>query len=142
MLRTDWGAVWIRDLVTLATGPDGRDLLRGVMVDITEHREAEDALKRHLATLESEVAALMHTPPSNGASETPIPRSAQPPATGGDAIEWRATRRLSIPVRRLPPFALRGPPSFLAPAPRGQGAVSLPAKRCCARSKVVVRNAG
>jgi hypothetical protein len=40
----------------LATGPDGRDLLRGVMVNITENRE--EALKRRIATLETEVAAL------------------------------------------------------------------------------------
>lgn len=66
MLRADGGAVWIRDLVTLATGPDGRDLLRGVMVDITENREAAQALKRRIATLETEVAALTQTPPSNG----------------------------------------------------------------------------
>ena len=66
MLRADGGAVWIRDLVTLATGPDGRDLLRGVMVDLTENREAEEALKRRIATLETEVAALTQTPPSKG----------------------------------------------------------------------------
>ena len=66
MLRADGGAVWIRDLVTLATGPDGRDLVRGVMVDITENREADEALKRRIATLEREVAALTQTPPSNG----------------------------------------------------------------------------
>ncbi len=50
----------------MATGPDGRDLLRGVMVDTTENREAEEALKRRIATLEAEVAALTQTPPSNG----------------------------------------------------------------------------
>jgi hypothetical protein len=35
--------VWIRDLVSFAIGPEGRDLLRGVMLDIAEGREAEEA---------------------------------------------------------------------------------------------------
>lgn len=66
MLRADGRAVWIRDLVSFATGPEGRDLLRGVMLDITEGREAEEALNRRIATLETEVAAVTQTPPSNG----------------------------------------------------------------------------
>ncbi|MGH8573487.1 MAG: PAS domain-containing protein [Gammaproteobacteria bacterium] len=96
MLRADGRAVWIRDLVSFATGPEGRDLLRGVMLDITEGREAEEALKRRISPpLETEVAALTQTPLRTGAAETPIPRSAQPPATGGDRD--RATRRAAFP---------------------------------------------
>lgn len=42
----DGRIVWLRDIVNVTTLPDGRRLLRGIMLDITERREIEEASRR------------------------------------------------------------------------------------------------
>ncbi|MER3430389.1 MAG: hypothetical protein C4324_04970 [Blastocatellia bacterium] len=43
MIASDGRIVWLRDIVSVITEPDGRKMLRGLMVDITERRNAEAA---------------------------------------------------------------------------------------------------
>ena len=43
-VAADGSIVWLRDVVRVVTGADGRVLLRGVMLDITEQKRAEAAL--------------------------------------------------------------------------------------------------
>jgi PAS domain S-box-containing protein len=42
----DGRIVWLRDIVNVSTLPDGRRLLRGILLDITERREIEEASRR------------------------------------------------------------------------------------------------
>ncbi len=56
MLCADGRALWIRDLVTCAKGPEGRHVLRGVMVEITESKAVEEVLKRRIAYLEARLS--------------------------------------------------------------------------------------
>jgi PAS domain S-box-containing protein len=46
MLRADGSVVWVRDLVRYVEQPGGRAVLRGLMVDITEQKRAEQALRQ------------------------------------------------------------------------------------------------
>ncbi len=45
MIAADGGVVWFRDVMTVNVGSDGRPLLRGVKVDITELKRVEKALR-------------------------------------------------------------------------------------------------
>jgi PAS domain S-box-containing protein len=45
MIAADGRVVWFRDILTVTVRRDGRTLLRGVKVDITELRRVEDALR-------------------------------------------------------------------------------------------------
>jgi PAS domain S-box-containing protein len=45
MIAADGRVVWFRDILTVTVRRDGRSLLRGVKVDITELRRVEDALR-------------------------------------------------------------------------------------------------
>jgi two-component system cell cycle sensor histidine kinase/response regulator CckA len=45
MIARDGRIVWLRDIVTVDRAATGNVLLRGVMIDITERRETEDALR-------------------------------------------------------------------------------------------------
>lgn len=45
MIAADGRTVWLRDIVSIVTEPDGRKLLRGLMVDITDRRNADAALR-------------------------------------------------------------------------------------------------
>jgi PAS domain S-box-containing protein len=47
MLAADGGVVWLHDIVTVTVEPDGSARLRGIMIDITERRNAEEALRRN-----------------------------------------------------------------------------------------------
>ena len=53
MIAADGGVVWVRDLVTVVTEGDRATRLRGVMVDITERKRAEDERHAHLSFFES-----------------------------------------------------------------------------------------
>jgi PAS domain S-box len=46
MRKADGKYVWLKDIVSLVVVSDGRKLLRGVMLDITEQKETEFALKQ------------------------------------------------------------------------------------------------
>jgi PAS domain S-box-containing protein len=60
MIAADGRVVWLRDLVTVMV-EDGRPSgLRGVMVDITRRKQAEEALRRSEANL-AEAQRLTHT---------------------------------------------------------------------------------
>jgi PAS domain S-box-containing protein len=56
MLAADGRTVWLRDLVSVVTAQEVPVRLRGVMVDITEHRRAGEALRRAQDELERRVA--------------------------------------------------------------------------------------
>ena len=45
MISADGRVVWLNDIVTLHTAPDQSLILRGLMVDITERKQAEQALR-------------------------------------------------------------------------------------------------
>ncbi|HEY2774486.1 MAG TPA: PAS domain S-box protein [Candidatus Binatia bacterium] len=45
MISSDGRIVWLRDIVSVAVD-DGRTVLRGIMIDITDRREKEDELKK------------------------------------------------------------------------------------------------
>ena len=45
MIARDGRVVWLRDIVTVDRSVDGETRLRGVMIDITERREMENALR-------------------------------------------------------------------------------------------------
>ena len=45
MIAADGRVVWLRDILTVNIEADGSVLLRGVKVDITAHRQAEEALR-------------------------------------------------------------------------------------------------
>jgi two-component system cell cycle sensor histidine kinase/response regulator CckA len=45
MIARDGRIVWLRDIVTVDCCADGRVRLRGIMIDITDRREMEDALR-------------------------------------------------------------------------------------------------
>lgn len=51
MMAADGRAVWLRDLVTVVVEKDRPVTLRGVMIDITEHKRTEEALQRAHAEL-------------------------------------------------------------------------------------------
>ncbi|MCY1017287.1 PAS domain-containing sensor histidine kinase [Pyxidicoccus sp. MSG2] len=54
MLAADGQVVWLRDLVTVMTDPDGRPArLRGIMVDVTAQRGTQEHLERTVALLEA-----------------------------------------------------------------------------------------
>jgi PAS domain S-box-containing protein len=52
MLAANHRVVWLRDCVSVSTDGRGRRKLRGIMVNITERREAEEALRRVYDDLE------------------------------------------------------------------------------------------
>ena len=45
MIAADGRIVWLRDIVTVVHGDDGPESLRGFMIDITERKQAEEALR-------------------------------------------------------------------------------------------------
>jgi len=45
MIAADGRTVWLRDLVSVAAGDDGVAVRRGIMIDITESRQKEEALR-------------------------------------------------------------------------------------------------
>lgn len=95
MLRADGRAVWIRDLVSFATGLDGRDLLRGVMLDITEGREADEAFEApHLATARDRGGGADANPAFERALLKPRSLGARTPATRGDRVSCNPKGRL------------------------------------------------
>ena len=53
MIAADGRVVWVRDLVTVVVQGDRATRLRGVMVDITERKRAEEERHAHLRFLES-----------------------------------------------------------------------------------------
>jgi PAS domain S-box-containing protein len=53
MIAADGRAVWLRDLVTVVVEGDRATRVRGVMVDITERKQAEQERQAHLWFLES-----------------------------------------------------------------------------------------
>jgi len=53
MLTADGTEVWVHDSVNVVSGDDGRTVLRGFMLDITERRRAEQALVRRKAEFEA-----------------------------------------------------------------------------------------
>ena len=53
MIAADGGVVWVRDLVTVVVQGDRATRLRGVMVDITERKRAEEERHAHLWFFES-----------------------------------------------------------------------------------------
>jgi PAS domain S-box-containing protein len=53
MVAADGHVVWLRDLVTVVTEGDRATKLRGVMVDITERKRAEEERQAHLWLVES-----------------------------------------------------------------------------------------
>src|SRR5262245_53569915 len=53
MIAADGRVVWLRDLVTIVPQADGGARLRGVMVDITERKQAESERHAHLQFFES-----------------------------------------------------------------------------------------
>ncbi len=52
MIRADRGIVWLRDSLSVSQDARGRLKLRGIMVNITERKEAEEALRRVYDDLE------------------------------------------------------------------------------------------
>jgi PAS domain S-box-containing protein len=46
MISADHRVVWLRDVVTIVRGAEERPLLRGLMLDITEHKQAEEQLRK------------------------------------------------------------------------------------------------
>jgi len=53
MVAADGRVVWVRDLVTVVVQGDRANQLRGVMVDITDRKQAEEERHAHLRFLES-----------------------------------------------------------------------------------------
>jgi PAS domain S-box-containing protein len=53
MIAADGRTVWLRDLATVVTEGDKATMVRGVMVDITALKQAEEERKAHLWSLES-----------------------------------------------------------------------------------------
>ena len=53
MTAADGRVVWLRDIVTVAAEAGGRTRLRGVMVDVTAKKRAEEELQGHMRFLES-----------------------------------------------------------------------------------------
>ena len=45
MIAADGHTVWLRDLVTVVSGSNGQKSLRGYLIDITERKKAEEALR-------------------------------------------------------------------------------------------------
>ena len=60
MIAADGRVVWIRALITVVVEKERATRLRGVMVDVTERKRAEDALRRSEAYL-AEAQRLTHT---------------------------------------------------------------------------------
>src|SRR2546423_1150093 len=48
MIATDGRIVWLHDIITVHTEPDGALRLRGIMIDITERKRTEQALAERL----------------------------------------------------------------------------------------------
>jgi signal transduction histidine kinase/ActR/RegA family two-component response regulator len=55
MIAADGGTVWLRDLVTVVVENDQPVKLRGVMVDVTERKRADEALQKLNEKLEQQV---------------------------------------------------------------------------------------
>ncbi len=47
MRRADGEWIWLRDIVDVIVGPEGPRLLRGVLVDITDRKHAEEQARQH-----------------------------------------------------------------------------------------------
>ncbi|MDZ4259862.1 MAG: PAS domain S-box protein [Gemmatimonadales bacterium] len=59
MIAADGGAVWLRDIVSLVTREDQPTRLRGLMVDVTAARTAQDALRASEARFRTAVTAMV-----------------------------------------------------------------------------------
>jgi PAS domain S-box-containing protein len=67
MIAADGRVVWFRDILTVNVARDNSVLLRGVKMDITEHKQAEDALRRS----EDHLQLVIDTIPANAWSALP-----------------------------------------------------------------------
>jgi two-component system cell cycle sensor histidine kinase/response regulator CckA len=76
MIAADGRVVWLRDIVTLIADESGEPQLRGIMLDITERKHAEEELRRSEARYRSLVTATSHavwTADANGEAYTDAP---------------------------------------------------------------------
>ncbi len=55
MRAADGRAVWLRDIVTISTDEAGKKMMRGIMVDITQIKQAEEQLKHFNESLEQKI---------------------------------------------------------------------------------------
>src|SRR3712207_4940424 len=60
MLASDGRVVWLDDIVSVVEGGDGTKRLQGVMVDITERKRAEEALRETREAERSRLARDLH----------------------------------------------------------------------------------
>jgi PAS domain S-box-containing protein len=60
MLSSDGREVWIRDLVSVVAGEDGRKMLRGFMIDITDSKRAAEQIRKLNEELETKVRDRTH----------------------------------------------------------------------------------
>jgi PAS domain S-box-containing protein len=55
MIRADGGIVWLRDSLSVSQDTSGQAKLHGIMVNITERKEAEEALRRVYDDMEARI---------------------------------------------------------------------------------------
>ncbi len=127
MIAADGRVVWLQDRVTVHV-VDGRpETLRGVMVDITDRKRAEAALRES----EERFRALADTAPmmvwaSNVLTANPISStSGGLPSSGGSFTRYRPTAGT---ISCTPTTGRSGPPSSSAPWRSGSPSRSMPAR--------------
>ena len=52
MIAADGQTIWLRDIVSVEMDDNGAKMIRGIMIDITEQKRAEDALRESEEKLE------------------------------------------------------------------------------------------